>query len=257
MNHKQGSTINALRASANLLDANPVFAPLKDSTARKNIDAAVAALDASGNDQDGSTRSAKQGTTDIKNLARALRQHHMDAVARSARKAKLSGDDLTALSVPKKTSVQQLLKAAGGMSQAASRHVDALTAAGAPPDFIAQLDATRMALDALVQSRDVDETARIKATAALEAAEAEGISALHVIDVQVRKLAAKDKPLLKAWASAKRISGKPGVPRGATAAATAADAQVQAQAQANAGQPATTPATVTVTATTPATPAAS
>jgi hypothetical protein len=238
MNHRQGSTINALHAIESFLDANELFAPLKDSTARKNIEAAVTSLETFGSDQTGSKTAKKQETAAQRDLRLALQRLHMRAIAHAAKKARLTGDDLTALSMPKgKPSVQVLLNAADGMAQAGTKNAAALMAAGLPADFVAQLNAAAAALRGAVINRDAQSTKVIAASAGLKSAEAAARTAVHVLDTQVKKLIGKDKSLLAGWHAAKRVASKPGLPRGAVAGAAAADATTQSTTH-----PATTPA---------------
>lgn len=239
--YHEGRTGTTLHGITNFLDDHPEFASLNDSTARKNIDAAAAAIDALGTEQKNSTVAGQTGTASQRDLRIALRQYHMEAIANAAQMAHLSGDDLTALSMPgPRLSIAQLIKAAQGMSKAAVAQAPALIAAGLPTDFVAQLDAATQALQTASDSQTTQTTRRITATAGLGATARQAAKAIKVLDPQVKKLAGKNQALLAGWRSAKRITPKPGLARGALAGAALADAQIQASAK-QAATPAVTP----------------
>jgi hypothetical protein len=247
MDHHQGSTGTTLHGIMSFLNDNPEFASLKESTARKNIEAAAATIDALGAEQKNSAVTGKTETAAQRDLRLALRKYHMEAIVNAAEMANLSGDDLSALQMPtSRLSVPQLIKAAHGMSKAATTYAPALIAAGLSADFVAQLDAATAALEAAHGGQTAQVNRRVTATAGLKAAARQAAKAIKVLDPQVKKLAGKNQALLAGWRSAKRVTAKPGLPRGALAAAAVADAQTQANAH-NSVTP--TPATAVATQT--------
>ncbi|HXT16339.1 MAG TPA: hypothetical protein VN706_11955 [Gemmatimonadaceae bacterium] len=244
MNHRQGSTINTLHAIETFLDANELFAPLKDSVARKNIDAAITALDRFGALQSGGRQAARLETANRRNLRLALRIYHMDAIEHAARIALPNSPDLAELSVPRgKVSAQQLLKAAAGMSEAGTTHSATLIAAGVPANFVAELDAAAAALAASLAERNGHQNRRTVGTAGLKNAEQGAMKAIRLIDTQVRPLIdrAKDASLLAGWNAAKKIAAKPGLPRGAVGAAAGVDAGTQQTQTASTGAASASP----------------
>jgi hypothetical protein len=212
MLHKQQLVFDSLRRVQASLDTHvKVVGPLKDTEARKQLDAAVAAADAQGVAQGAATRAFGGSGNEVKQFVDDLKLNHMTPVAKFAR-ANLRGvPTFKALTtVPHNLRGASLVLAARAMATAAAPYADRLAKAQFPADSIQQLanaaDALKAALDARVAAR----AARVVATAGIKQQLALGREAVAMLDPIVTKMFAGQKDLLAGWRSAKRVTLTPG-----------------------------------------------
>ena len=128
--------------------------PLKDSEARKQLDDAVAKLDAHTLDQ-GTARLEASGQTHRQQQAAAvLKSEHMQPIAKFAR-AKLKGVPDVAALTKSGSGIRgnKLVSAARAMATAALPHADVLAKGEFPADAVQQLGAAN-ALGAAITDRE-------------------------------------------------------------------------------------------------------
>ena len=245
MNQKQQRTIDALLRVRDFFDANAnQVGVLNASEGRKQLEDAITALTAHGNDQAATDLALAGQISRERALALELRASHMQPIATFAR-AKLRGvPDFAALvksgvDLPPK----QLVRAARAMATAAAPQADALTRAGFPADTVAQLGAAASALDQAITERANAKVRRIGSTKGIHEALRNGREAVAMLNAVVSKQFASDAVFLVAWRAARRVTAKPGIPRVPTTVSAAAPTAVAAPpATPVVGQPATSEA---------------
>src|SRR5439155_15355183 len=135
----------------------------------------------------------------------------MRAIATAARLKLRTVPEFHALSMPDaRLSADRLLAAAAAMSEAAKKHEHVLIDTGLPEDFIAQLDATAVAMRESLDGRAQNRGRRAGATAGLSDQEKRAVGAITILDSQIRPLVVSDPKLEAQWENAKRIDRKPG-----------------------------------------------
>jgi hypothetical protein len=183
------------------LDTTPAGQQLADANAR------IASLSVA---QSAAERTLSGHSSTQQDLARALREQHMQPIAKFAR-AKLRGVPGYAALTKSAHGIQGtgLVAAALGMATAAQPYAAELAQAQFPPDAVDQLVSTANAMSAVITSRQTTRVARVQATADLKEQIRRAREAVAMLDpIVTRKLA--DQPgLLAGWRSAKRISASP------------------------------------------------
>jgi hypothetical protein len=212
MHRKQQLVLDSLRRVQGCLDTHvAVVGPLKETEARKQLDAAVDAALAKAEAQRTAENSLAGSKATTKFLVSDLKVQHMTPIAKFARANLRGAPDFNKLTnVPHNLIGHSLVIVARAMATSAAQHAAALTNARFPADCVQQLataaDALNSALDARVaaQSQRVETTGQIRQELAL------GREAVAMLDPIVLKMFAGQKGLLSAWRTAKRVSLTPG-----------------------------------------------
>jgi hypothetical protein len=202
----------ALRRVQHFLDTHAdVVGPLKDSEARKQLDDAVAKLNAHTLDQGTARLEASGQTHRQQQAANVLKSEHMQPIAKFAR-AKLKGvPDVAALTKSgANLHGNKLVSAARAMATAALPHADVLTKGGFPADAVQQLGTAADALSAAITDRAATKVQGVVATAGIRKETLRGREAVHMLDAVVSKPLASNPELQAGWRSAKRVTLKSG-----------------------------------------------
>jgi hypothetical protein len=251
MKAKQRYAGDTLRRVQQVLDlhANQVGA-VNSSDARKQLDAAVAQLDATVAEQGTRTRDVRGETANVQALSRELRVVHVGPISKYA-KSNLTGvPNFTALTPDvHNLSGTRLVEAARAMVGAAEPFAAKFEAAAFPADFLAQLTAAADAVAASVSVRSQKRIVRSGATKQVATALKSGRQAVKSLEALVTRFTDKDPRFAEEWRVATRIVARPGVvnstnPAAIPAVLTATPTTVPA--------PVPTPAPVSVAATVPA-----
>jgi hypothetical protein len=205
----------AFRRVQGFLDANAtqvgVLSPLN---ARKVLDESVAALEAHAVDQSSLGRETSGTLSLQKSLETELRKLHMHPIAEFAR-ASLRG-------VPEYSKLTQrsgrlkgvaLVTAARSMANAAEPYAEVLASNGFA-NAVAELKQGADNLEAAITGRGDLQVGHAGATKGITEQTKRGQEAVRMLNAAIERKFAKDATFLASWRSAKRISAKPGVPRG-------------------------------------------
>ena len=211
MKYRQGRVLEALRSAQVFLDKHgDVLDAINKASARKNLDAIAAELQAQAVQQDGGKRKAIGETAHQRELRLALR-FAMRPIAEAAAGSLRETPQFAALRLPSyRLKGMSMVAAAHAMADAATPYTDVIVDAGLPADFLEKL---RRAADALSDSHDNrrdNHTASMGATKGLKEAERRGRSILRILDALVVPALDHDEALLTAWRAARRIQQKPG-----------------------------------------------
>jgi hypothetical protein len=135
----QASMLQSLRAVRSFLDGNAPLGEIAKSGSSKQLDQAIAQLDAHAENQTGRSNDAKGSTREQRVLKATLLRDHMKPIARIA-KAHLSGTpNIESLSMPKGWyRGERLAAAAKGMGQTAAKFAPALHRSRPPRRFRGQ-----------------------------------------------------------------------------------------------------------------------
>jgi hypothetical protein len=202
------------------LDANAErFAAINTSSTRRSLDTTVAQLTAHAADQEGGTRSGLGETARQRSLRKALRIHHMRAIAEAAKIKLRAVPEFRALTMPDvNVKMEQLLAAASAMADAAKQHEQTLIDTGLPEGFLGKLVAATDAVRASIEEGAQSRGRRAGGTAGLSSDGKRGRSMLKILDSLVIPIIGDDEKLIAQWRSALRIPRKPGPVAGSDAA---------------------------------------
>ena len=207
--------LSAFRRVQSFLDANAAqVGVISNVEARKVLDAVVVQMETHAVDQGSFVNEINGRVSTQKSLETELRKEHMQPIAEFAR-AKLRGQPgFAQLSVGSgRLSGPALVHAARSMAQAAAPYAEALETNGFP-EALAGLTQAADRLQAAIGGRGDLKVRRAGATQGITEQTKRGQEAVRMLSAAIERKFAKDATFLASWRSAKRISVKPGVPRG-------------------------------------------
>jgi hypothetical protein len=222
MNMLQGRTYDSLQRVPEFLDAHAdVLGAIVTSEGRKDVDAAIIAVQAHRTMQGTAIRELAGHKNKQLALAKELSHSHMLPIAKFAR-GKLRGlpgyAELTKavdVAAPKK-----LLADARSMAKVAAGYVDRFVSAGMAADTVDKLSAAADALDEAIKQRIGSHQSRKASTDSIDALLQQGRDGVAVLDALITQLLKSNDPLLATWKSESRIQDKPGKVRTKPVAAT-------------------------------------
>ena len=206
----QGTQIHlgqSLRTARDYLVANDdVLGPVNASDARRQLDAAIATLEASAAAQGTSQRKTRGLVRRRSQLEQVLIRKFMTPLSKFARAQLHGAADFAALT-PSANMLrrERLVQSARSMAAAAGAHADALTAATFPQDFIPQLKAAAEAVRTSIDSKAATRVFQTGATKEVEAALRKGRNAIATLDSLVTHLILGNDKLEREWRTAKRV----------------------------------------------------
>jgi hypothetical protein len=215
VNHNQQRQLDALRRVQNFLDshAGDVEA-VKECDGRKQLDDAVARIDASIREQGMAARQIDGLQSRQKTLVSELRYRHMQPIATFARARLQGAPDFAALTRSTlRLGPRPLVHAARAMADAAAPHGEAL-AKGGFPGVIASLFATADALAKAMEDRAKTRTARQHATQELREQVQLGRTAVSMLHAVVNSQCGHDKVFMTTWNAVRRVEGRSGAVHG-------------------------------------------
>jgi hypothetical protein len=209
---RHGNTLQSLRGVQAFLDEHAEKLPgLKESGARKRLDALIEEMGAHAAAQTGSVLASKGATQKQYALRVALLEDHMAPIARIAAADLPDTPELAPLRMPQgRLTTEALAKAADGMLETAQPHSAVFIAAGLEQDFIERF---RGAVAALLGSLDVRTASRSKrrgATRGMKETVRAARRNVRVLDAFVRRSLRGNAVLLERWAAVKRPPSKTG-----------------------------------------------
>lgn len=210
--------LNAFRRVQAFLDEHAdTVGALRDSEARKVLDAAVAQLEAHGMNQSTSVLEIDGHLNLQRSLEIDLRKGHMQPIANFAR-AKLRGvPDYAALTRGvTELKGHSLVRAARAMATAAAPHAESLTRNAFPADALVQLGKAAEQVEAAIDGRANLNVRKAGATKGISEETKQASDAVKMLSAVIDRQFAKDRTFLAAWRAAKRVVAKPGVARGST-----------------------------------------
>jgi hypothetical protein len=222
MNMLQGRTYDSLERVPEFLDAHAdVLGAIVTSEGRKDVDAAIIAVQAHRTMQGTAIRELAGHKSTQLALAKELSHSHMLPIAKFAR-GKLRGvpgyAELTKavnVGAPKK-----LLADARSMAKVAAGYVDRFVSAGMAADTVDKLSAAADALDEAIKRRIGSHQSRKASTDSIDALLQQGRDGVAVLDALITQQLKSNDPLLATWKSESRIQDKPGKVRAKPVAAT-------------------------------------
>lgn len=176
------------------------------SGARRELDAAVAALDGAATEQ-GSITLARRGEVQRRvQLERRLRRQFMTPLAKFARASLRDVPEFAALTpTTRALRGERLVFTAQGMAAAADKHGDRITAGEFPADFLSQL---RSAAAEVKRSFDAGASGRVRRTGVTKEIQevlARGRRAVGALDALVSYDIMGNEALEHEWRAAKRV----------------------------------------------------
>jgi hypothetical protein len=258
MTAAQKARLDALQRMQKYLDDHAgVLGTISKSTSRTDLDAAVAALEQFGTQQEGAQVEATSRTKLTHDAREELRLHHMQPIAMIARKKLSQTGAIQDLALPQKSVSDQTLVQKGlAMVNVAAQYSQVFIDQQMPADFIAQLQAAVDAVKQAVLAQGVARALEVNGTKGVKAQLAVTRTDVKVINALVVKQLKGQANLLAEWVSVKRVRAKPGVPTGTTAppAIVPNPAPVPAPSPTPVPAPAPTPPSGPVAAAKPAAP---
>ena len=211
MQRKWQFTLDSLHRVQAFLDAHAdVIGMLKQTEARKQLDAAVDAATAHENDRGTAERVLAGSGNAVRQLVGELKTDHMTPVAQFARASLRGVPNFKALAhVPSNRRGPSLVGAARAMATAALPYADALAKAQFPAESVKELGDAADALKAALDGRVAARSNRVVATAGVRQELGLGREAVAMLDPIVTKRLAGRTDLLAGWRSAKRITAMP------------------------------------------------
>jgi len=176
------------------------------SDSRRQLDSAVAVLDAATVEQGTHEREIRGEVRRRHQLERTLVRKYMTPLAKFAR-ASLTGVPEYAALTPSARSLarERLVRAAQSMVSAAQKYAPALASAKFPADFLTQFRAAADAVQASLDARSAKQVAGTGATKQVAAALAQGRRAVLALDSLVSHLILGHERLEREWRAAKRV----------------------------------------------------
>lgn len=216
MNQIQLLQVQALRRAQAFLDGRQdVVGTLNSTSARKTLDASVARIGTTVDEQGTRSRETRGETNRRLQLEAELRNAHMGPIAEFAR-ARLTGTPNFAALTPAagRFRGERLVNAARAMADAAAPFAAQFTEASFPADFLDQLRLAGEEVRSSIDARATKHGQRAGATQGLNAALTEGLASLRAISPVVKRALRGNDALLAEWRSASRVTRKAGRPAG-------------------------------------------
>ena len=224
MNRLQQSSAQTLSRVQQFLDRHAnVVGEINQTEARRSLDAAVAATDATVTEQGTRVRDIRGETYRQSDLEAALVQRHMLPITKFAR-AQLTDVPNFAALIPNvhRTKGTRLYQAAMAMAAAAEPYAAQFPAPTFTGDFIGRLRNAAVAVKNSVAVRADKRVQRIGATTQIAQSLAKGRAAVLTLDALLVHVLHDEPRLAEEWRVAKRIEGLPGRTKSTSAAGTAA-----------------------------------
>lgn len=203
----QYSVAQSLRQVQRFLTQHAVAMPaVTASASKRELDAAVAALEAAATEQGSITRGRRGEVRRRAQLERTLRRKYLTPLVKFARASLRGVPEFAALTpATRALSGERLVLTAQGMVVAAEKHLDRITAGDFPADFLEQL---RSAAAAVQRSFDSGASGRVRRTGVtkeIREALASGRRAVAALDALVGYTIMGDEALEHEWRAAKRV----------------------------------------------------
>lgn len=176
------------------------------STARRQLDTAVADLDQAAIAQGAITREWRGEVQRRATLERTLVRKYLTPLAKFARASLKGAPDYAALT-PSSTDLERerLVKTAQAMAAAADAHVADLRQAHFPADFLDQLRSAAAAVQASLDAGAAGRVRRTGVTKQIRVTIASGRRAVATLDALVTHTIVGNAALEREWRSAKRV----------------------------------------------------
>jgi hypothetical protein len=222
MNRLQGRTYDSLRRIPVFLDGHAdVLGAIVTSEGRKDVEAAIIAVEAHRTAQGTASRQLEGHRNKQLAVAKELAHSHMLPIAKFAR-GKLRGlpgyAELTKavdVAAPKK-----LLADARSMAKVAVGYVDRFVSSGMAADTVDKLIVAADALDEAIMQRIGSHERRKASTDSIDALLQQGRDGVTVLDALITQLLKPNDPLLATWKSESRVQDRTGKGRTKPVAAT-------------------------------------
>ena len=213
MQKRQSYEHDSLTGGQGFLDGHEAeLGPLKDTEGRRQLDAAVAQIEAHRLGQRSAEIERKAAIARKDALTVELQKQHMKPIADFARAKLPRVTEFTALSESGTTLKGSLLVTAGrAMAKALEPVVAVLVEAKFPADVVEALNRAADALEQALNDCLTHKVARGVATASLRQHLRDGRNAIAMLNPIVTKRLAGNEGLLEGWRQAKRTVKKPGV----------------------------------------------
>jgi hypothetical protein len=254
MLYHQQEMVNVLDRAAEF--AKEFQAELGSGVGVTNLEAARAALVATGQEQVGADKAKLAGTRTKNDLREELYGRHLVPISRIARTRwdKIPVPRMQSFRVPDRSASDvTLLEAAGAMATVSAEYFEVLRS-DLGDAFVDQLNASITALHDCILARDNHRFQRSRATTAIDLRVKEARQVLAVMTSVVERAFAGRPELVQEWRRRTRIPRKPGVRRGRTRATSAPSEPSAPSAPSAPSEPGTSGTTVTAPAIAPAQP---
>ena len=229
MNRTQQSSARTLSRVQQFLDRHAdVVGEINQTDARRALDAAVAATDATVTEQGTHVRDIRGELQRQADLETALLRRHMVPIAKFAR-AQLTGVPNFAALIPnvRDKNGTRLYQAAMAMAAAAEPYAAQFPAPTFAGDFIVALRNAAIAVNNSVALRADKRVQRIGATTQIAQSLAKGRTAVLTLDALLVHVLHDDPRLAEEWRVAKRIDGRPGRTNATGASGATATGDIQ------------------------------
>lgn len=220
MNQTHQRTLDSLRRVQDFLDTHAdVLGGIVNSEGRKEIDAAVAAIDSHRTNQGTANRDLAGQMGRQQALAKQLIASHLLPIAKFAR-GKLRGvPDFAALTQAVDASKpKQLLLNARTMADAAAKYADRFASAGLAANTVERLKTATDALESAMAQRSHLTGVRKVSTGEIENALVQGRDGVRVVGALLAQGLSPNDALFTAWKSISRVEEKSGGVRRSKAA---------------------------------------
>jgi hypothetical protein len=190
------------------------------STAKQQLDSAVADLEQAAIAQDTLTREVRGEVQQRASLERALLKKYLTPLAKLARASLKGAPEFAALAPSTRAfKRERLVKTAQAMAVAADKHASALREAQFPADFLEQLRSAAAAVQSALDAGVARRVRRTGVTKAIRVAVANGRQAVAALDALIGHTIVGDEALEREWRTAKRVRRR-GTPDATDGAAT-------------------------------------
>lgn len=208
MNSSQIRSGASLRRAQHFLDVNSsVVGEVNTTKARQQLDAAVAALDATATEQGTRAREARAVVVGRKQLENKLIRTYMTPLSKFAR-AELQGVPGFAALTPSANDLrtERLVQSARAMAAAADPLAAQLAEAKFPATFLADLRSAADAVRASIDTKQQKTGSQTGATKQIASALASGRNAVASLDARVSFFIRGNDRLEREWLAAKRVT---------------------------------------------------
>ena len=214
MREIQQRKLEALRRVQGFIGTHSgVLGPIADLEGRKEVDAAVAAVDELTNGQGAANRFIAGEMGREAALTRQLVKEHLIPVARFARARLADVPEFKALTPAVHSSKGKLLGKARVVATAVAKHRDAFAAGGFPADEAEEINRLADDIMGIQAERAKLRGGRVNATKSIGEKIAKGLAGVRHLDALIIKQFASNPGLLAEWSSVSRVWDKVGVTR--------------------------------------------
>lgn len=172
-------------------------------------------------EQEHQDRAKSGNTVTVKQLRRELQQNHLMPIATMARNVVTITPELeVALRVPRPTADDaKLLASANAIAKIGEAHKEVLVQHGLPANFVEELQAAAVALQAASDERRQTTSRRVGATKSIAVELKTGRLVVQALDIAFTRVLRGKPGLLAEWQNTKRVTVKPVRPASAPKAA--------------------------------------